>query len=365
MTYIVQEWALVRRGQMVDLPRTLTIHPDFLMGCDAGEFEQAFREIGQLFYQFYTDMSEIPEQFGLPLYEREQYRYGAKEARESRFAAYHFVQFLLFLFSSGELHGDCFTVDTAAFKAVNRIKKTPLLFHVLQSCGFVCSGLKNDKIPTHTAELNITYPDNACVPAVLSVMAKRSTTVTQGINEEPYHIGFFSWDYKLLESSCTHAEEYGARFLSDKLHSAQDKQFVLQFHQIMEKAGYCFSNNSFFYEGSGIAYYDKPSILRRKGPYMFLLMLWKDELRLFLRIRNGKTCIPYLEKCPESIQEMFRHSDPGCKNHADGICTKGVGYLFEGRERWHCGCCNAPFFLHPRAEDIAHYLKLTALGASR
>ena len=40
----------------------------------------------------------------------------------------------------------------------------------------------------------------------------------------------------------------------------------------------------------------------------------------------------------------------------------GVKYIFEGEEKWHCGCCGAPFKLHPVEEDIEHYLKLVELG---
>lgn len=32
---------------------------------------------------------------------------------------------------------------------------------------------------------------------------------------------------------------------------------------------------------------------------------------------------------------------------------------------WHCGCCGAPFRIHPTAEDIPHYIKLMELGGKK
>lgn len=57
------------------------------------------------------------------------------------------------------------------------------------------------------------------------------------------------------------------------------------------------------------------------------------------------------------------HSDPGCQNDINGSCRKGVGYIYEGEERWNCGCCSAAFKLHPNTADIPHYLMLVELGA--
>jgi len=39
--------------------------------------------------------------------------------------------------------------------------------------------------------------------------------------------------------------------------------------------------------------------------------------------------------------------------------------MFEQEEKWHCGCCGAPFRIHPVMEDIPHYLKLMELGGKK
>ena len=107
--------------------------------------------------------------------------------------------------------------------------------------------------------------------------------------------------------------------------------------------------------------------MKRKGLYLYRILDWMGDLRLMLRIRNAEKCIDlYMGKdMPKEITEMFRHSDPGCGTHVNGNCKKGLAYSFEGQFRWHCGCCNAPFWLHPKAENIPHYLKLVEFGEKR
>jgi hypothetical protein len=49
--YIIKEWALIRRNEMVDIPDKFEIHPDFLGTVTKGDFEAAFRQIWALFRQ--------------------------------------------------------------------------------------------------------------------------------------------------------------------------------------------------------------------------------------------------------------------------------------------------------------------------
>lgn len=76
--YIINEWALVRRNEMVDIPDGFDIHPDFLNGHEKPEFEKAFRQIWKMFYQIYEDISDSPEKFTMPLYKASEYRYGSE-----------------------------------------------------------------------------------------------------------------------------------------------------------------------------------------------------------------------------------------------------------------------------------------------
>lgn len=59
--FLISKWALIRRNELVDIPDKLEIHPDFLRLISQEEFENAFREIGGLFYQMYSDMADAPK----------------------------------------------------------------------------------------------------------------------------------------------------------------------------------------------------------------------------------------------------------------------------------------------------------------
>ncbi|MDF2538115.1 MAG: hypothetical protein K0S76_1136 [Herbinix sp.] len=58
-------------------------------------------------------------------------------------------------------------------------------------------------------------------------------------------------------------------------------------------------------------------------------------------------------------------SDPGCQNRWNKTCKAGVHYVYEGEERWHCGCCSSAFWLHPAVTDIPQYIKLVELGGKK
>ena len=88
-SFIVSQWAQVRRSELVDIPDNFAIHPDFLQSLTRQEFEEAFREIGTMFRQMYTDMAREPERFGLPLYKEEEYGYFTSQAREARKAPWY------------------------------------------------------------------------------------------------------------------------------------------------------------------------------------------------------------------------------------------------------------------------------------
>lgn len=74
-TLLISKWALIRRNELADIPKNLEIHPDFLQSLSHEVFESAFWEVGDLFYQIYTDMADNPQRFGLLLYQSESFGY--------------------------------------------------------------------------------------------------------------------------------------------------------------------------------------------------------------------------------------------------------------------------------------------------
>ena len=421
-SFIVSQWAQVRRSELVDIPDNFAIHPDFLQSLTRQEFEEAFREIGTMFRQMYTDMAREPERFGLPLYKEEEYGYFTSQAREARKAPWYLGHFLLCIFACGEFSGDgasrgkpsgrgvscgefsgdgasrgklsgrgvscgefsgdgvsrgkpsedgasggdfggaAFLADTAEIRRLNQAKKTNILLKALHDYGFVFSVIKNYSL-TSGSTLEIDYPDNRNLLQVLSLVAKkvRDTQLKDVKNvyspDIAFGNAFIGWNYKILAEDlhiCSLGEDSG--YVADKMHAEADRETVLAMDKILMQQGYT-RWRAAPNEGPSLRYYRGAA-----KTHAYALTSDKGQLYLELRIRNAQDCVPYLQEYPERIAEIFRHSDTGCKNRFSGACKCGVRYTFEGEEKWHCGCCGAPFQIRPVTEDIPHYLKLMEQG---
>lgn len=363
--YMVSKWALVRRNELVDVPERIKIHRDFLTDLSEEEFAYSFRQLHELFYQIYTDMAECPERFGLPLYEEAKYDYFSKEARETRTAPWKLFVLLLELFAWGKLQNGALAVDMTLFREKNRIKKPDALICALEEYGFVFSGVKNGKLPPSGSVAEVDCPDSKNCLVVLSLVAKK-VMATQLCDVSNYFSsrvmfenGFISWNYKLLAEgmdTCTVAE--GCNYVGDKMHTEADRKVIAVLDKRLREEGYTGSKGD-PNEGPALRY------SKGKGTYDFALASVEGELRLELRIRNAMKCLEYVKECPESVLAMFRQTEEGCRNRKNGTCSCGVNYIFEGEEKWHCGCCGAPFWLHPAEKDTEHYLKLVELGRKR
>lgn len=359
--YLISKWALIRRNELVDLPDKIEIHSDFLRNISKEEFESAFRQIHEMFYQIYTDMAESPEDFGFPIYGLEEYDYFSKEAREVRTMPWGVFYLLLCLFSCGEFKGNAFVADTAEVRKMNQTKKTNVLWKALCNYRFVFTGVKNYSLASGD-KIEIEYPDNRNVLEVLSLVAKKVMKTQLAdvrnyfSNMVAFSNGFVSWNYRVLQDdlqTCMLAQ--GCDYVADKMHSEADREVVYAIDEALTKTGFSVRRGD-PNEGPAIRYY------RSKSVYDFALVSDMGELVLELRIRNAKKCLEYLKGCPDRIVEMFRYTDQGCKNRENGTCRYGVKYELEGKEKWHCGCASAPFKVKPVIEDIPHYLHLLELG---
>ena len=255
--------------------------------------------------------------------------------------------------------------DTAEIRRVNQAKKTNLLLKALCEYGFTFSGIKKYSLSSGSY-LEIDYPDNRNILQVLSLVARKVWETQLREVKNPYSPdvafgnAFISWNYKILAEdlhTCSLGEDWG--FVGDKMHREADREAVLAMDRTLTEQGYI-RKKAAPNEGPSLRYY-----LGSSKTYSYALTSDKGQLYLELRIRNAGNCLPYLQECPERIAEMFRHSDMGCENRRNGSCKCGVKYTFEEEEKWHCGCCGAPFKIYPVAQDIPHYLKLMELGLLR
>lgn len=322
----------------------------------------AFREIGELFYQIYTDMADNPQRFGLPLYQADKYDYFSSQAREVRSAPWQLFYFLFCLFVCGDFQGTVFLADTEQIQKMKKAKRTNVLLEALCDYGFVFGGIKKYQLSSGNY-LEIDYPDNRTVLAVLSAVAKKvKNTQLKDVknyssNMTTFSNAFIGWNHKVLAEdlyTCSVAE--GCDYVADKMHNGADKEVVAALDKILTEHGAVRKKGDPNEEPS-IRYF-----CRKSSVYDYALTSDMGNLYLELRIRNAQKCLDYLSECSERIAEMFRCSDAGCQNRRNGTCRSGVKYLFEQEEKWHCGCCGAPFRIHPVMEDIPHYLRLMELG---
>lgn len=364
-TYLVSKWALVRRNELVDIPDKLEIHPDFLQQLSHAEFESAFRDIGAMFYQMYSDIADAPQRFGLPLYKIDEYDYFSNQAREARTAPWNLFYFMFCIFVCSDFKENILVAKTAEIKKINKAKKTNLLLEALHDYGFVFEGIRKYNLSSGDY-LAIDYPDNRNILEVLSVVAKKvKETQLKDVknyysNANTFANAFIGWNYKILiENLLTCSLADGCDYVADKMHDKSDQDVISIIDSILTEYGYTKKKGD-SNEGPSIRYYCKKSSV-----YDYALTSDMGNLYLELRIRNARKCLEYLDECPEKIIEMFRYSDTGCQNRINETCRSGVKYEFEQEEKWHCGCCGAPFKIHPTKEDIPHYLKLMELGGKK
>ncbi|MDR0272275.1 MAG: hypothetical protein LBI27_03035 [Clostridiales bacterium] len=358
--YIINRWALIRRGELSVTPENIEIHPVFLHTLSREDFESAFRQIGYMFYQIMTDISKNPERFAMPLYDESTTLYGATKAQESRYAAWRPMWLLYTIFIHGNLVDCKFSVDIPAFRQSNKVKNSHLLFKLLSDYGFVFSGLSNYKIAPKTKEFTVEYPDNPNVINVMALVARKAAKVMKDDL-------FYKWSFRLIEEAFdvfSYTDPIYAVY--DKTRTSDEKNFIKAFHIAMKKKCYFYQSGG-GNEGPGIRYYDKESVMKRKGPYLFQLWDNKGDLQLHLRIRSVEKCLSLYNEIsmPDEITEMFRYSDSGCINHSKGTCYMGIEYIFEGITHWHCGCCSTLFWLRPKAENIQYYVKMLEIGEKK
>lgn len=365
--YIISKWAIIRRNELVDVPEKFEIHQDFLKDLDFIEFEEAFRQIHNIFYQIYTDISNNPEVFGFKLYKQDEYSYFSKEGRESKSKSWDIFYLMLYMFYCGEFKNNMFVVDIEKFRSINKLKKTSFLIKALTDYGFIFTEFKDYKITSSLKNFEIDYPDNRNILTVLSLVAKKVVDIqlkdvkNHFSNSMVFSNGFISWNYKILKDDLKHCNlADGVYYVSDKLHKQSERDFVEAMDKIFIDKGF-YTGRSDNHEGPSIRYYDKKS----KSAYNFAITSLEGALVLEMRIRNAEKCMEYLKECTNRILDMFRYTDNGCHNRINNTCKYGVKYIFENEEKWHCGCFSAPFKIYPVKEDIPHYLKLVELGNKR
>ncbi|NLG25634.1 MAG: hypothetical protein GX558_09785 [Clostridiales bacterium] len=362
--YWVTEWAAVRRDEVIDLPDVLAVHPDF-WGGDREGFERGFVAAHGAIKSIYDAISRDPAAWRMPLFEVEEFHYGSKEARAARYAPWRPIDVLRALALSGEPEGGAIRVDAARFGEVCHVPAAGALIAPLSEMGFEFIGVKGSRFPK-TGMFSVGYPDCPDVARALCAVARKAERLARDgrvSHDGPYADDFASWNWRLAACGADEGGYgEGADYVADRFHSAADRAFAWEFDRRMIETGH-FRGRDRWNEGPRLCYYARESDRDHRRPYRFMLMSWKSEPRLYLRIRDADACAAHAEGASEAIREMFRRDEPGCHNRDH--CKLGVHYIFEGVPRRHCGCCAAAFQIRPAIEDLDDYLALVELGENK
>lgn len=361
--YWIYDWAKLRQDEVIRIPQEYIIHSDFTVRADKNEIIEAFAQINLFFSNMYGDIAEHPEQFGMPLHQKDKYRFFSQQWRDSGQAPYRPAMLLYNLFICGDIFDQAVVVSLTKLKSINKVKQSHCIFSKLTEYGFVFEGLKNNKLFEN--DIIISYPDNTVLLLLLKALADKAHN-TNRLDD------FFCCHFRLLQDNMNTANYgQGADDVADRIHTEAEKEFVYKMDEALLDKG-MFRKLYGGYEGHGFAYYDSENVMKKKGPYLFRLVSRSpdivdsihetEKMLLMVRIRNVSNCLEYLATCPDSVKEVFRYNDPGCANRP---CNKGIAYEFEGKNYWRCGCCAPAFRFKPNVEDIPHYIKLVDLGSHK
>jgi len=396
--YWVSTWAKRRQDEVIRPPADYIIHSDFLRSMNEFEVRPAFLQINTLFQNIYNDIAWQPEEFGMPLHLKNEYRVFSKEWQDAGQAPYRPFILLYNLLVCSEVNSSELVVSIEKFKAIRpppkylsgidqKIKRQNFLFNKLADYGFIFDGLKNNK-PVNN-DITISYPDHPAMLQLLKLLADKaySTKTIHNArslkpNEDPQQrsvdrlCDFLCCHFRLLQDDMTTAN-YGNGIddVADRVHSEVEKEFCYKMDEMLISKGFVFE----LYGGvecHGIAYYHSEKEMQAKKPYSFR-MITRDmdfvqiddeieKMRLQLRIRNVNHCIEYLNSCPDSVKQIFtEYSDEGCEKRVNGTCKHGISYEIDNQEYWRFACCHTPFNFKPVITDIPHYIKLVELGEKK
>ncbi len=374
--YWIKQWAKLRQDEVIQIPKDYVVHSDFTTYVSEKEIKASFAQIQSLYINLYGDIAKYPEEFGMPMHEKEQYRVFSQQWRDVSVATYRPFILLYHLMICGDIENQGVLVSLNKYKNIplhkkggeklflyNPVKNVHILFKQLENYGFYFQGLKNYKLSTN--DIYITYPDDFNILLVLKLMAEKARNINRIEDFLCCHFRLFQDDMQ------TAGYGYGADDTADRVKTESEKNFIYKMDEALMAKG-MFRKPYGGVECHGLAYYNSQKSMDSKAPYSFRMVSRSfdiehnvsetEKMLLLLRIRNVSKCLEYINGCPESVKEIFRYGNEGCVNRP---CDKGVGYEFEGKDYWRCGCCAPAFSFKPNLVDIPHYIKLVELGEKK
>lgn len=358
MKYWIQRWSQLRKKELISYPDDFPIH-DIYRTIDTQEgLMSGFRELHEIFERCYEDILNDPAAMLLPVYDRNDYGYFSKEARDSREKSYQYAKVFYVLGYSGqwEQNGELWIQADQLKEQCKALKITNIdkFLKILSNYGFMTEGLVNGKIKNNT-DIRISYPDNPHVMAAFYILAAKSK------NTDRFQ-DFCRLNYRLFAGDWNTAEHGGGiDAVSDLFHSEQERKTAQKIHEELIKRKYVY-NFQEWNEGPQIRYYQKEGDRNRNTNASFWLTSMDTELILYFRISNMDQAIAYIQNAPQSVIRNFLVSDTGCANRISGKCKSGISYQLDGKTIWRCGCCNPNFQVAPDMQDYLYYINAAELA---
>jgi len=372
--YYVSQWALRRRAEMVDVPADFDIHPDYLRVLDKERIVAALRRVRQTFGDVFQDIADHPESFKMPLVEIRSdnlttYGFPPPEAASSRRAPFMFFDALINVLISGDLGDGELAVDPEKLKVANKhykmheyrgyspksyaIRNVDRLYAQFDRYGLYLEGMNTDYVI-------LRYPDSPDALTVLKWMADKA-------HEHDRRQDFVTCHYRLFQDDMGSLRYgTGVDYIADKMHTGAEADCAYRLDEAIRDEGLtpnvdnCGEPSG--EDGYAVYYYAGEKDVGNRSKSNVKLASRRCKLYLLLRIRDIQSCAEHVGNCSEDLRRVFREGDQGCSRRLEGACRAGQAYTFEGKDNWKCGCGGMQFTFQPRAEDIADYVRLIALG---
>lgn len=394
--YYVSQWALLRKGEIIDLPEDFEIHSEYLTIFSKNEIMSAFKRIREMFLSIYQDISDFPERFKMPLVEiipDEFTPMGSppSKALPSKTAPFMFFDALINLLISGNIENhEIIIEDAERLKEANRnykvmeqksyqIKNIDIIYSQLCNYGFFLKGLNNFKLTKDNPTIIFSYPDDPILLTVLKWMADKAHKFGRRHD-------FMQCQYRFLQDSIDSLSfGKGIDYVADRLKTKYERDCAYKIDEHLRKLGLvpyidtsddsaALNYSLLYYENENdIGKYNKSnfkissSLFPNKLEGMKLPCVGSAQKKLFFRFRskNIQNGVEHIKKCSDELRGVFIPGDTGCGNRPDcegGLFSGGQAYVIDGVEYWKCGCATGKFVaLNPNSRDINDYMKLAEL----
>jgi hypothetical protein len=355
--YYSQRAARHFKENMLPVPDTFEIHSDFLYGSDREDLVEGFKQLHGIASQVYDDMAENPDEYGLPLFEIEKYRWASKEANLSGNAICRFGNLLYNIGQAGELLGDVLVVDMEKYKALGELKKVPNAQKILKRLadfGFEFCGFNGRTFDKGVSAFTVTFPDNRHVVVALKAFSAVISPQNHKNNNEISR-KFYGFFHKLLTNNIPVLPQYD---LADFIHilGREYSQFFLEFNNRMLSKGYTYQldDDCGGYSGHWKLNYQ----YNNKYAYHFF-RYQENELCLRLKLNNVSMYNDYIKTLPDTVKQGIGNHY-ACTHHCREVCHNRI--VFAMNDEKHEACiCESFQFHNLKCEDMDCYFKLLEL----